>query len=336
MRILRLCCLFLVCFSSIHALCQQIVSAPEPQPGSIIGTVTDLDEDAIPGATVTLSGDGSDSPSAVTNQDGFFVLKNVRPSVSYRVKVNAKGFGDWTSSVVSLRPGQDFDLADIKLTLAVVETTVSAVSQEQVALEQVKDAEKQRVFGVIPNFYVAYDPNTVPLTAKLKFKLAARTAVDPVSIAGAAFIAGINQAADTPAYQQGWKGYGQRFGASYADGVSNILIGGALLPSLLHQDPRYFYQGTGTTKSRMLHAMSAPFWARGDNGKWGFNYSSIGGDLASSSLSNLYYPPQDRGAGLLFQNVGLLTAGRIANAMVQEFILPKFTSHSKDHRPEDQ
>jgi hypothetical protein len=235
--------------------------------------------------------------------------------------------------VVNLRPGQDFDLADIKLTLAVVETTVSAVSQEEVAVEQMKAAEQQRVLGIIPNFYVAYDPNTVPLTAKLKFKLAARTAVDPVSIAGAAFIAGVNQAADTPAYQQGWKGYGQRFGASYADGVSNILIGGALLPSLLHQDPRYFYQGTGTTKSRMLHAMSAPFWARGDSGKWGFNYSSIGGDLASSSLSNLYYPPPDRGAGLLFSNVAILTAGRIANALAQEFILPKFTSHSKDHQP---
>ncbi len=167
MRILRLCCLFLICFSSIHALCQQIVSAPEPQPGTIIGTVTDLDEDAIPGATVTLSGDGSDSPSAVTNQDGFFVLKNVLPICLLSGEGERERFWRLTSSVVSLRPGQDFDLADIKLTLAVVETTVSAVSQEQIALEQVKDAEKQRVFGVIPNFYVAYDPNTVPLTAKL-------------------------------------------------------------------------------------------------------------------------------------------------------------------------
>ena len=336
MRILRSCCLFLFSFFSIHALCQQI-SAPEPQTGSIIGTVTDLDEDAVPGATVTLSSDGSDPPpSVVTNSDGFFVVKDVRPSVSYRVKVSAKGFADWTSSSVTLKPGQDLDLADIKLTLAVVETTVSAVSQEQVAIEQVKDAEKQRVLGVIPNFYVAYDPNTVPLSSKLKFKLAVRTATDVVSISGAAFIAGINQAADTPAYQQGWKGYGQRFGAAYADGVSNILIGGAVLPSLLHQDPRYFYQGTGTTKSRIRHAMSAPFWAKGDNGKWGFNYSSIGGDLASSSLSNLYYPEQDRGAGLVFTNVAILTAGRIANALAQEFILPKFTSHSKDHRPDDQ
>ncbi|HEX2918429.1 MAG TPA: hypothetical protein VHN81_07900 [Edaphobacter sp.] len=80
-------------------------------------------------------------------------------------------------SHIQLKPGQDLDLAEIKLPLAVVETTVSAVSQGQV-----KAAEKQRVLGVVPNFYVAYDPCTVPLTTTLKFKLAARTATDVVSI----------------------------------------------------------------------------------------------------------------------------------------------------------
>jgi hypothetical protein len=329
MRIFRFFGIFLFSFFSIHALSQQ-VSAPEPQAGSIIGTVTDANDDTVPGAMITLEGIGSSGmPVAVTNQDGFFVLKNVRSAIPYHVKVSATGFANWTSSEVNLKPGQDLDLAQIKLTIAVVETTVSAVSQEQVAIEQVKDAEKQRILGVIPNFYVAYDPNTVPLTKKLKYKLALRTSTDVVTIGGAAFLAGINQAADRPAYQQGWKGYGQRFGAAYADGVSDILIGGAVLPSLLHQDPRYFYQGTGTTKSRILHAISAPFWCKQDDGTWGFNYSSIGGDLASSALSNLYYPDKDRGVGLTFTSVGTITGGRIVNALAQEFILPKFTSRAK-------
>jgi len=329
MRIFRTLLLSLCPFLSIHALCQQI-SAPEPQAGSIIGTVTDTNEDTIPGATVTV--DGTDSKgrvAVITNQDGFFVLKAVPSAVSYRVKVSAKGFADWTSPAINLKPGQDFDLAEIKLTIAVVETTVSAVSQEEVAVQQVKDAEKQRILGVIPNFYVAYDPNTVPLTKTLKYKLAIRTSTDVVTIAGSAFLAGINQAADRPSYQQGWKGYGQRFGAAYADGVSDILIGGAVLPALLHQDPRYFYQGTGTTKSRVKHAISAPFWCKQDNGTWGFNYSSIGGDLASSALSNLYYPDKDRGVGLTFSSAATITGGRIVNALVQEFILPRFTTHAK-------
>lgn len=329
MRTLQAFFFFLFLFS-IRALGQQI-SAPEPQAGRIIGTVTDTNGDTVPGAQVTLQGTGADRLApTVTNDDGFFQLKDVPSAVPYRVKVSAKDFSDWTSSEIILKPGQDFDLAEIKLTIAVVQTTVSAVSQEELAVEQVKAAEKQRVLGVIPNFYVAYDPQTVPLTSALKYKLALRTATDGVNIAAAAFISGINQAADTPAYQQGWKGYGQRFGASYTDSVTNIMIGGAVLPSLLHQDPRYFYQGTGTTKSRIYHAISAPFWCKEDSGKWGFNYSSIGGDLISSSLSNLYYPKQDRGVGLTFGNVGLLTGGRIANALAQEFVLPRFTKHKKN------
>lgn len=330
MRIFRFFLISLCVFSSIHALCQQI-SGPEPQAGSIIGTVTDVDQDAIPNATVTLEGpDSPGSATAQTNQDGFFTLKAVHPAVAYHVKVDAKGFGGWVSQEINLKPGQEIDLADIKLTIAVVETTVSAVSQEEVALEQVKVEEKQRVFGVIPNFYVAYDPNTVPLTTKLKYKLAIRTATDAVSIGAAAFLAGVYQASDNLGYVQGAKGYGQRFGAAYADGATDIMFGGAILPSILHQDPRYFYQGTGTTKSRVIHAMSSPFWCKNDNGKWGFNYSSIGGDLISGSLSNIYYPPSDRGAGLVFRGVALTTVGRMANSLAQEFLLKRLTSHPKD------
>jgi hypothetical protein len=76
------------------------------------------------------------------------------------------------------------------------------------------------------------------------------------------------------------------------------MIGGAILPSLLHQDPRYFYQGTGTKKSRALHALSNSFVCKGDNGRRQPNYSSIGGDLASAAISNAYYPASNRGVGL--------------------------------------
>jgi len=81
------------------------------------------------------------------------------------------------------------------------------------------------------------------------------------------------------------------------------MIGGAILPALLHQDPRYFYQGTGSNKSRALHALVAPLVCRGDNGRLQTNYSSVGGDLASAALSNAYYPPSNRGAGLVLPQV---------------------------------
>ena len=100
------------------------------------------------------------------------------------------------------------------------------------------------------------------------------------------------------------------------------MIGGAILPSLLHQDPRYFYQGTGTTGSRIRHAIFSPFVAKGDNGRWQPNYSSLGGDLASSGLANLYYPKSNRGLGLVFGNFAIGTSERIAASLAKSFFSP--------------
>jgi hypothetical protein len=322
--------ILLGCLSSIHLLGQQI-SAPEPQSGSITGTVEDIDGGLVPGATVSIDGPApSDHRTVTANEDGFFTLNDLRSAASLKITVNAKGFADWTSPAIILTPGQFLDMTEIHLSLADVATTVDAIMPEQLALQQVKAEEKQRILGVIPNFYVNYDKNPMPLTTKLKYQLALKAATDPVTIAGVALVAGIYQAADTPNYVQGLKGYGQRFGATYADGFTDIMIGGAILPSLLHQDPRYFYQGTGTKTSRALHAISAPFVAKGDNGQWQFNYSSIGGDLASGAISNLYFPQSNRGASLVFTGALVSTGGRIANALAQEFLFHKITSTVKE------
>lgn len=330
MRIYKLLCALSFCIFAPLVLAQQI-AAPEPQPGSIVGTVTDVQDGVVPGATIVLTGPAAEDRRTITSDDaGSFEIKDLRPAVSYQVTINAKGFAEWKSTPIVLTPGQSYWLGNVKMTISVVQTTVAAETIEQIALEQVQLEEKQRVLGIIPNFYVVYDKNAVPLTTKLKFQLALRTSVDPMTIAGVGVLAGMNQAGNTPDYQLGAKGYGQRFGAAAADGFSGILIGGAILPSLLHQDPRYFYQGTGTKKSRALHALSSPFLCKGDNGRWQFNYSSIGGDLASGALSNLYYPDSNRGAGLTFQTALITTGGRIAKSLAQEFILGHFTTNSRN------
>lgn len=146
-----------------------------------------------------------------------------------------------------------------------------------------------------------------------------------MTIAGVALVSGAKQAANSPNFGEGATGYAERFGAVAADGFTDIMIGGAILPTLLHQDPRYFYQGTGTTGSRIRHAVLSPFWARYDNGSWGPNYSSQGGDLASSALANLYYPKSNRGVGLVFGNFAIGTAERIGASLAQEFLFGKFT-----------
>lgn len=308
-------------------------SSPAAQPGNVSGTVTDTYGDIVPGATVVLeSANATDRKAATANDSGFFDFAGIKPGIPFHITVSVKGFEDWVSPPIVVASGQFFDVTGIKLKLTNgVESVLVTSSTEQIAVQQVLAEEHQRVLGFIPNFYVVYDSqNAVALPTKLKFQLALRTSIDPVSITGAAFMSGIKQAADTPDYGQGAKGYGQRFGAEYTDAFTDIMFGGAILPSLFHQDPRYFYQGSGTIKSRMLHAMSNPFIARGDNGHLQPNISSIGGDLISSAISNAYYPASNRGVSFTFQNLAIDTAERTATSLVQEFLLRKLTRGGKE------
>ena len=326
--------IFLSLLSTCILLCSspaQDVTPTEDKPGSIAGTVVDPNGDPVPGATVVLQGaTPHDTYTNVANGSGFFQLRNIKSGVSFRLTIHRQGFADWTSPQIVLEPGQYRLLTDCKLQLREVRTAVDVgYSSTQIASEQVAAQEKQRVLGIFPNFYVSYDPHPEPMTAGLKFKLALRTAVDPVTIFGVAFIAGLDQAGNTPDYQQGAKGYGQRLGAVSAGAFSDIMIGGAILPSILHQDPRYFYQGTGTTKSRLFHAITYPFVCVGDNGQKQPNYSSIGGDLAASALDNTFYPRSNRGAGLVFGHFALNTAERVVSSLAQEFVLRRLTPSTK-------
>jgi len=324
-----ICFLLLLC-SIPRTLSAQVISAPQPQPGTITGTVKDTNGGLVPGAIVSIdSANPGEGRVATANGEGFFSLSDAPSAIAVQIKIHAEGFKDWVSPSISLTPGQMYDMTEIKLSLLDVEITVDAISSEELAKQQVQAEEKQRLLGVIPNFYVTYDHNAQPLTAKLKFQMAFKTATDPATFGGAVFLGSLYQAADTPDYRQGMAGYGQRVGAIYANGFSDIMIGGAILPSLLHQDPRYFYQGTGSTKSRIFHAVSAPFIAKGDNGRQQFNYSSIGGDLASGTLSNLYYPNSNRGTSMVFNGALITTSARIANALAQEFLLHKLTSKTQ-------
>ena len=305
----------------------QTAQIPNRQSATIIGTVTDVNGDTVPDARVVLKGsEMQDERAVATNENGFFQFLDLQPGGPYEIFIYAKDFAEWKLDSITLEPGQFKILAGIQLRIEAAHTQVQVhYDPVEVATEQFKAEEKQRVFGVIPNFYVSYDQNAEPLTAKMKFKLALKVSTDPVTAAGVFLVASARQASDSPNYGQGWGAYGERLGAISADGFSDIMIGGAVLPSLLHQDPRYFYQGTGTTGSRIRHAMLSPFITRDDNGTWAPNYSSLGGDLASSALANLYYPRSNRGAGLVFGNFALGTAERIGASLAQEFLIGKFT-----------
>lgn len=296
--------------------------------GTITGTVLDVNGDLVSGATVVLNGtSAADRREVLADDSAAFKFDSVKPGTPYEISVHVKGFSSWRSSSIVLEPSQFLILDPIHLKMEGEATSITVHgSTEEIAVEQLHLEEQQRVLGIIPNFYAVYDSaNAVPLTTRLKFRLAMRVARDPVTIMGIGFMSGIDQAIDRPDYVQGAKGYGQRLGAGAAGGFSDILLGGAVLPSLLHQDPRYFYQGTGGTSSRLKHALASPFVCRGDNGHRQVNFSSIGGDLGATALSMSYYPDSNRGTRDVFVTLGINQAERAMAAIAQEFIIPRFT-----------
>jgi hypothetical protein len=305
--------------------------APRHQPpGYISGTILDQSGAVSAGAEVRLTDAGQASSREIkSGSNGQFLFANVAPG-SFRLVVAAPGFTT-REFYAALRPGETYLVPPIILAVAVAVTAVhvqdSPLTQAQVADMQIKDQEKQRVLGIFPNFYVSYDRDALPLNSKQKFRLAWKTTRDPFTVVGVAALAGVEHATNTfEGYGQGAQGYFKRMGASYTDAVTATFIGSAILPSLLKQDPRYFYKGTGSTRSRLLYALASPVICKGDNMRWQPNYSNVAGSFASAGISYLYYPQSDRnGAGLVMQN-SLIRLGEIAfEGVLQEFLIRRLT-----------
>ena len=341
---------FLVVLGSpVFSEAQQVASAAAPVPGivsnfvllpaqsqtvpdgssNITGVVVDPSGAAIPRASIRLlDQSGRIIREVSTGSDGTFRLEKLTAG-TFQVTVKAPGFATFTSTPIVLVAGQSFALPQQTVTIASANAQVQVnATDSQVAESQIRAAEKQRVLGFYPEFLTSYQYDAVPLKAKQKYSLALRDTLDPAVFLATGFGAGIEQAENSfKGYGQGAAGYGKRYAALYGDGLFGDLFAHAVYSSLFHQDPRYFYQGTGTVKSRFVHAVSFSVAIRGDNGKTVPNYSYILGDLSSGALSNAYYPHADRGVGLVFSNAAIGIAGRAASSLLSEFVLPRFTTH---------
>jgi Carboxypeptidase regulatory-like domain len=315
----------------------QVPDAPGPgasageqtqMPGSIRGTVLDPSGAVVAGAHVKLARENpSPVHEALSGNDGQFSFANIAPG-PFQITITSANFATYTSAGV-LHPGESCVVPPITLAIA-TEVTEVRVSppQAEIAEEQVHEQEKQRLLGIVPNFYVSYLPHAAPLTPKQKFQLAWKMTLDPVTFGVTGAIAGIEQAQNSfSGYGQGGEGYGKRYGASYADRVASTFIGGAILPSVLKQDPRYFYKGSGSKRSRVLYAIGNAVICKGDNGRWQPNYSNVIGNLAAGGISNLYYPANDRGAGLTFETALIGIGATAATNLLQEFLFRKLTPH---------
>ena len=187
------------------------------------------------------------------------------------------------------------------------------------AEEELRQQQRQRILGVIPDFNTSNVQDAAPLSAKQKFRLALRSADDPFTFVTVGIDAAQAQNKNEYAsYGQGAQGYAKRFAAAYADTFSGTMFAGAIFPALLHQDPRYFRKGTGSFFNRVCYSLSTTVRAKNDKGQWVANYSNILGNLAAGGLANAYYPASDRGVGLTFDRAAsVLVWGAVGSTFIE-------------------
>jgi len=180
----------------------------------------------------------------------------------------------------------------------------------------------KRMFGMIPDFENTNDipANRHPLTTREKYILSLHQAFDISAHIGNAFQAALQQAANgQPRYGQGWDAYGERFAAAEGDQISESILIYGVLPTILHEDPRYFRQGRGSTISRIWYAVNRTVVTRTDKGTSGFNTSETLGQLMSCGISTSYYPQQDRSVSRVFSNWAVNLGSNSAYNVLSEY-----------------
>jgi hypothetical protein len=190
-------------------------------------------------------------------------------------------------------------------------------TQSQRELQQ---EEQQRMAGIIPAFRVVLNGTAAPINPRQKFELFVKDAFDPFSFAVAVADSAWEQYRDDyPTWGTQPDGYGKRFAASFGDELDGNLWGKAILPSVLHQDPRYFRLGHGGFPKRLGYSIASIARCKGDNGKWQPNYSLVSGDLIAGAVSNAYYPASERGIGLTFQRGFTVVGVGAVSSIADEF-----------------
>ena len=302
--------------------------------GSIEGNVTDSSSAPIRAALVVVEGADGHRFTTVTDVEGFFKISSLPPG-NYSVKIAASGMTDWTAPNVpaSVMPKASALLAVLQVAPEITTIKVG-LSPAEVAAEQLNVQLKQRVLGVIPNFYVSFESDPAPLSPGQKFHLGLRTLVDPITLAAVGITAGIEHGMNSyPEFGQGTTGYAKRFGAAYGTAATNVLITSVLAESILHQDPRYFYRGRGSNAQRAWYAFTSAFRTMGDNGEWQPPYAGVIGTITAAEISQTYYPGSRTQYTLLGRSLMFHFAGQLGLNLAQEFLLKKLTTNRPQNNP---
>jgi hypothetical protein len=159
-----------------------------------------------------------------------------------------------------------------------------------------------------------------PLNSEQKFKLFLDQTIAPSTLVSAAATAGFRQIENTyPGYGQGWDGYGKRFGAAMANSASTNFLGTFLVPSLLHQDPRYFISLRPSFRKKLGYALTRQVVTRTDDGRATFNWSRVISVLGAEAIANVYLPAEERTVGKTFERSGMRFGIGIGTTLLKEY-----------------
>lgn len=183
-----------------------------------------------------------------------------------------------------------------------------------------RPAGEDRMFGIMPAYGMVKAGNhPPPLNSGQKFKLAVQY-LTPYTFVFVAAEAGVNQARNSPSdYGQGAEGYGKRYGAGFADGLTAGLFVTGVYPTLLRQDPRYYRLDSGGLTRRFGYAASRILVTRQDSGRSAFNFSEVLGSFSSSTLAMTYYPRSQRTFSDVAERAGIQFAFDAGFNVLKEF-----------------
>jgi hypothetical protein len=311
------------------------------EPGARIkGVVSDIQGGLVPGAHIVIaSTEASATHETTADSAGFFSVGDL-PAGTYSVTISSPGLKTYVIHDLHLRPGETYSVPEVSLPIARTSADVTVtLTTEQLAEEELHNELKQRVLGVLPNFYTSYQWNAAPLTAKQKLRLTMRATTDPVFLGTTAITAAIEQAQNTyPEYGGGPAGYWKRYGAAYGDAVIGRLMGSVVFATVFRQDPRYFVMTNGSWERRSWHAISSTVIQRGDNRRWQPAYAHIFGSASAALIASTYHPGSNPGK-LVLDDTVLDLGSKAANNLIREFVLrhlaKNIPSYAKGKPPEE-
>jgi len=194
--------------------------------------------------------------------------------------------------------------------------------------------QPKRILGLMPN-YRAVTAGAIPPrpTVKSNFKIATRQAFDYSSFVFSEITSisaeGLNE---HPALGKGVPGFWAYSWRGFLDKTDGNYMGGFLLPTILHEDTRYYAMGVGNPLKRL--AYSSTRWAitRTYNEHTTFNFSNIGGMVIAQEISKTYYPAGTSPFSVLAEKFGYSIARSVGFTVFREFY-PDIATHMLHRHP---